>query len=44
MHSRIMSGYGLGDAPNGCKNGVLNGILEVDIYMDEPEGFVQEEK
>jgi hypothetical protein len=22
----------------------LNGILEVEIYMDRPEGFIQEEK
>ena len=22
----------------------LNGVLEVEIYMDQPKGFVQEEK
>ena len=34
----------MGDPPNGCKNGVLNEILEVEIYMDELEGFIQEGK
>ena len=36
-----MSGHGLENPPNGCKNGIFNKILEVDIYINQPESFVQ---
>lgn len=44
MQSRNKSGHGLGDLPNGCKDNAFNGVLEVEIYMDKLEGFVQEGK
>lgn len=40
----IKCGHELGDSPNGCKNIVLNGVLEVGIYINELEGFVQKAK
>ena len=36
--------YGLGDQPNGRKNIVFNGLLDVEIYMDQPEEFIQCER
>lgn len=41
MHSHIRNDHGLG---NGRKDNVLIGVLEVEIYIDRPEGFVQEGK
>ena len=37
MHPCIRNHHELRNPPNGCKNAVLNGILEVKIYMDQLE-------
>ena len=42
MQSRNKSGHGLGDPTIDMKTLISNRVLEVKIYMDHPEGFIQE--
>lgn len=44
VHSSNWGGHGFGDLSNGCQCKFLNGMLEVKIYMDQPEGLVQKGK
>ncbi|GJS50525.1 retrovirus-related pol polyprotein from transposon TNT 1-94 [Tanacetum coccineum] len=41
IFSRICCSYEYDFLPDGCKGGILNGILHEEVYVSQPEGFVE---